>query len=126
MVFTELKNELLQGFILEQKRQGVMATCLREGGELEGFNLWRVQGCAGRIILGAVSAQDQGTGISLPLYSCTLDAMKGRSLVLRDIVASTNTASLNLHAMLARCAGGRLRFGPCIDHFKKAPAVPYL
>lgn len=122
---TELKNELLYGFILEQKRQGVMATCLRAEGELEGFNLWRVQGCAGRIELGAVSAQYRGTGIALPLYSCTLNAMKDSSSVLRHNVASTNTASLNLHAMLARCAGGGFRFGPCIDHYKKAPPVPY-
>lgn len=117
---TELKNELLHGYLGELKRQGALATLFYEGSSLEGFNLWLPNGADARIVLGALSARYRGTGLALTLYSHTLCAMKERGVEwLCDIIDSANTASLNLHAMLIKSAGGAFRFGPCRDHYKK-------
>ena len=117
---TDLKNELLYHFISSQKQQGLTATCLRREGQLEGFNLWQMKDGIGCIRLGAVSVQYQGTGIAMALYSHTLNSMKEQdNTLLQDFIAVSNTASLNLHAMLARCAGGEFHFGIGIDHYLK-------
>lgn len=118
---TALKNELLYGFLTELKRGGgIIATYLSREGCLEGFNLWNIQEGAGRVLLGAISGRYRNSGVALPLYSHTVEAMRERGAgTLRDIVASSNISSLNLHAMLARCAGGAFRFGYCQDNYRK-------
>lgn len=117
---TDLKNELLHGFIFEQKRQGTMATLLYREGQLVGFNLWSICDGTGRILLGAVSEKYRNTGIAMPLYSCTMNAMKEREAdTLRDIVSTSNMASLNLHARIIQCGEGIVRFGHCRDCYKK-------
>lgn len=121
---TALKNELLYGYLTELKREGkITATFLSQEGRLEGFNLWNIQEGAGRVLMGAVSGRYRNTGIALPLYSHTVEAMRERGAnTLRDIVASSNMSSLNLHAMLIRCAGGVFRFGYCQDSYRKERA----
>lgn len=115
-----LKNELLYHFISSQKQQGLAATCLRREGQLEGFNLWQLQDGVGCIRLGAMSAQYQGTGVAMALYSHTLNAMReDGALLLRDLIMASNTSSLNLHAVLVRCAGGEFHFGTGRDYYLK-------
>lgn len=122
---TELKNELLYDYIRELKKQGVHATCLYRDEDLEGFNLWGMDNDAGRIMLGGVSSRYQNTGVALSLYSGTMEAIRSQapsnSAVVCDEIGSSNTASLNLHAMLARFAGGEFRFGNCTDYYRKGP-----
>lgn len=118
---TGLKNELLCGFITELRREGdTIATYLCQEERLEGFNIWHIRRGAGQVLLGAVSDRYRNSGIALPLYSRTAEAMKERGAgTLRDVVASSNLSSLNLHAMLVRCAGGAFRFGYCQDCYRK-------
>ena len=121
---TALKNEMLRLYIGVRKDKGDMASCLYRDGKLEGFNLWRVRE-GGRVMLGAVSAAYRNTGVAFPLYCQTLCAMREAGAdVLSEYIASSNTASLDLHAMLIRCAGGAFRFGPCRDHYKKERPMP--
>lgn len=116
----ELKNELLHRFILDQRRQGTMATLLRGDGQLQGFNLWRLESGVGRVWLGAVAEKYRGAGLAFPLYCHTMEAMRERgAAALRDIVGTSNAAALDLHAMLVRCVGGNFRFGACNDLYKK-------
>ena len=116
-----LKNELLCGYIRQLRERGATATCLYQDDCLEGFNLWTMNAAVGQILLGAVSAKYRGTGVALALYSRTAVCMKEQrdDAVMRNIIASSNTASLNLHAMLARSAGGAFRLGPCWDYYGK-------
>lgn len=120
----ELKNDLLHSFITELMFGGIttIATYLCQEGRLEGFNIWNVGEGTGQILLGAVSSKYRNSGIALPLYSYTVEAMKERGAnTLRNVVASSNRPSLNLHAILARCAGGVFRFGCCQDFYQKGP-----
>ena len=115
---TKLKNELLYGFIRELKRKEFTATLIYNDKNIEGFNLWNIHEGKGRIFLGAISEKYRNSGIALSLYSHTAEAMRERDAgALRNIVSCTNTASLNLHALLARCAGGVFRFGNCRDNY---------
>lgn len=114
-----LKNELLRGFIGQLREESTMATCLYSSDGLVGFNLWTLHGDVGRIVMGAIAEQYRGAGVALLLYSQTALAIREKRAVLCDIVACSNTSSLNLHAMLIRYAGGTFRFGPCRDHYKK-------
>lgn len=115
-----LKNELLHWAIGDLKQRGAVATCLYREQQLEGFNLWDVQDGMGHILLGAVSARYRSSGIALPLYCQTLKAMGERGASgSRSVIASSNTASLNLHSILIRCAGGEFRFGTCLDVYRK-------
>lgn len=121
---TALKNELLLGYISELKEVGAMSTCLYSSDGLEGFNLWVLQGDTGRVVLGAMAQRYRGTGMALSLYSQTAIAMRANNVVvLRDIVACSNTASLNLHSILIRNSGGVFRFGTCLDQYKRVGRV---
>lgn len=116
----ELKNELLYGFIADLKQKSVMAACFYQEQNLEGFNLWNISAGKGRVLLGAVSPQYRGSGVAVPLYSYTVEAMKKSGAnTLRNGASTSNAASLNLHAMLIRCAGGAFRFGSSCDFYRR-------
>lgn len=120
-----LKNELLHWYIGVRKECEDTATFLYRDNLLIGFNLWRVKGPDGRVMLGAMSKQYQGTGHALSLYSATLCAMRDAGTdVLREYIAGSNTSSLNIHAMLIRFADGAFRFGSCRDIYQKERSLP--
>ena len=98
-----VKEQLLCGFIKDLKEQHLWATLMYHDDSLIGFNLWRINNGNGRIMLGAVSAAHKGTGIAVPLYSHTLDAMaRNGADQLREFISSSNISSLNLHLLLTR------------------------
>lgn len=117
-----LSAELLAGFVSELRKQRLYATLLYSGRELVGFNLWRTADGAGRIMLGAMSAERKNTGVAAALYAKTLEAMcENGAECLRDYIGSSNVSSINLHMLISRYCqnggGNSARFGNGYDYF---------
>lgn len=116
----EVKNELLHLFIIAMKEKRSMSTRCYKEGKITGFNLWSLEESVGRIFLGGVSDEYEGTGTGIYLYAQTIQSMKDNAVkIFLDYVSTSNLPSINLHIMLSHRGGVKLKIREGTDWYKK-------